>query len=54
MPPAGATVVDAQAKAITFANAAGFAFRFDENAIRTGASKTSRCLPSWLRPNFRR
>ncbi len=34
MPPAGAPVVDAANKALTIANAAGFAFRFDEAAIR--------------------
>lgn len=34
-PPAGAPVVDDAAKAITVANAAGFAFRFDEQAMRT-------------------
>jgi hypothetical protein len=35
MPPAGAPVVDDAAKALTIANAAGYAFRFDEAAIRS-------------------
>ncbi len=35
MPPAGAPVVDEAAKSLTFANAAGYAFRFDEAAIRS-------------------
>lgn len=35
MPPAGAPVVDDAAKAITVANAVGYAFRFDEAAIRS-------------------
>lgn len=35
MPPAGAPVVDEAAKSLTFANAAGQAFRFDEAAIRS-------------------
>ncbi len=48
MPPAGAAVVDAQAKAITVANAAGFAFRFDENAIR--ARVQDQPLPAQLAP----
>jgi outer membrane protein assembly factor BamB len=34
MPPAGAPVVDDAAKALTYANAAGYAFRFDEAAIQ--------------------
>jgi hypothetical protein len=35
MPPAGAAVVDASAKALAVANAEGFVFRFDEAAIRS-------------------
>ena len=35
MPPAGAPVVDDAAKSLTVANAAGYAFRFDEAAIRS-------------------
>ena len=48
MPPAGAPVVDSQAKAITVANAAGFAFRFDEAAIR--ARVQDQPLPAQLAP----
>ena len=35
MPPAGAPVVDDSAKSLTVANATGYAFRFDEAAIRS-------------------
>jgi hypothetical protein len=35
MPPAGAAIVDAPAKALAVANAEGFVFRFDEAAIRS-------------------
>ena len=48
MPPAGAPVVDDSAKALTVANAAGLAFRFDEAAIRSRVQDQP--LPAQLTP----